>query len=117
MLVYAEIGLINGGDFIDSLRRRINENQIKFLKVKMRIDPKVTMLAINEKIQSELQLPIVDKRKLRISDDSLAEFDIVAPVEVRFWNRSAMCSAIVLPGNSEPILGLIPLPGTGCCYR
>jgi hypothetical protein len=32
--------------------------------------------------------------------------DRVAPLEVRFANRSSTCSALVLPEDSEPILGV-----------
>jgi len=34
---------------------------------------------------------------------------VVAPVELRFKNRATTCRAIVLPGDSEPLLGAIPM--------
>jgi hypothetical protein len=37
------------------------------------------------------------------------EYDVVAPVEIRFKNRRSVQSAMVLPGDSEPLLGAIPL--------
>ena len=35
--------------------------------------------------------------------------DVVSNVEVRFRNSATTCRAIVLPNNSEPLLGAIPL--------
>jgi hypothetical protein len=37
------------------------------------------------------------------------ECDIVGSVELRFKNRRSACSAIVLPGDAEPLMGMIPL--------
>ena len=35
--------------------------------------------------------------------------DLVGPVELRFENRATTCRALVLPGDSEVLLGAIPL--------
>jgi clan AA aspartic protease len=67
------------------------------------------MLCINENIQEQLQFPVVDKRKAQLANNEIVECDVVAPVELRFKNRSTTCRAMVLPGNSEVLLGAIPL--------
>jgi clan AA aspartic protease len=71
------------------------------------------MLAINQNIQEQLQLPVVEKRKALLADDTIVECEVVAPVEIRFKNRRSTCSAIVLPGNAEPLLGAIPMEDMG----
>ena len=35
--------------------------------------------------------------------------DVVGPVILKFMNRTTSCLAMVLPGDSEPLLGAIPL--------
>ena len=35
--------------------------------------------------------------------------DVVGPIELKFKNRSSTCRAMVLPGDSEPLLGAIPM--------
>jgi hypothetical protein len=40
---------------------------------------------------------------------SIVEHDVVGPIEVRFKNRSAVCNAVVLQGDTEPLLGAIPM--------
>jgi len=39
----------------------------------------------------------------------VVEYDVVGPIDVRFANRRAVCSAFVLPGDSESLLGMIPM--------
>lgn len=67
------------------------------------------MLAINESIQEQLQFPVMEKKKAQLANGHIVECDVVAPVEIRFKNRRSVCSAMVLPGDAEPLLGAIPL--------
>ena len=67
------------------------------------------MLAINENIQEQLQIPIVETRKAQLANGSIIDCNVVSPVEIRFKNRRSVCSAMVLPGDSEILLGAIPL--------
>ncbi len=58
------------------------------------------LMAINDTILSQLDLPIVDKRKVQMADGSIMEYDVAGPIKVRFANRKAVCIAFVLSGNS-----------------
>lgn len=108
-LVYAEIELINGDDLAMVRRNIIGEDEVKSMRVSALVDTGSLNLAINENIQEQLQLPVVDTRKAQLADGSIIECDVVAPVEIKFKNRSTTCRAMVLPGDSEPLLGAIPL--------
>lgn len=108
-LVYAEIELINGGDLEMARRNIIGEEEIKRMRVQALVDTGAYMLCINENIQEQLQLPVVEKRKAQMADGSIVEYDVVSPVEIKFKNRRSSGSAMVLPGDSEPLLGAIPL--------
>ena len=90
-------------------RNIIGEEEIKKMPVSMLVDKGSVYMAINETIQEQLQLPVVEKRKARLANESIIECDVVAPVEVRFKNRRCTTSAMVLPADSEPLLGAIPL--------
>ena len=108
-LVYAEIKLINGEDLILAKRHIIGEEEVKEMYVNMLVDTGAYMLAINENIQEQLQLPVIEKRKAQLANGSIEEYDVVGPVEVRFKNRQCTCRAMVLPGDNEPLLGSIPM--------
>jgi clan AA aspartic protease len=108
-LVYADIILINGGDIEMAKRHIIGEEEIKRMTVKMMVDSGPYMMAINETIQEQLDLSFIEKRKAVLADGSVQEYDVVGPIHVKFENRTAICSAMVLKGDSEPLLGAIPM--------
>jgi clan AA aspartic protease len=108
-LIYAEIELINGGDIELARRNIIGQEEVKRIHVNALVDTGAYMLCINENIQEQLQLPVVEKRKAQMADGSIVEYDVVAPVEIKFKNRRSSVSAMVLPGDSEPLLGSIPI--------
>jgi len=90
-------------------RHIIGEEEIKRIRLSMLADSGAYMMAINENIQSQLELPFIEKRKAVMADGSVQEFEVVGPVMVKFANRTAVCNAFVLDGNSEPLLGAIPM--------
>lgn len=105
--VHAEIEIINGGDIELARRGYIDKDEIKRMWITVLVDSGSFRLAINQNIREHLQLPVVEKRKALLADNTIVECEVVAPVEIRFKNRRSACSAIVLPGNAEPLLGAI----------
>ena len=108
-LIYAEIELINGGDLELARRHFIGQEEVKRMTIMALVDTGSYMLAINENIKEQLQLPVVETRKAQMTNGHVVDCEVVAPVEIRFKNRRSVCSAIVLPGDAEPLLGAIPL--------
>jgi clan AA aspartic protease len=107
--VYADIELINAGDLEMVRRHLMDKDEVKRMVVSMLVDSGAYMMAINESIQEQLQLPFKEVRKSVLADGSIVEHDVVGPIEVKFKNRTATCNALVLPGNTEPMLGAIPM--------
>lgn len=108
-MVYADIKLINGGDLEMAKRHIIGQEEVREITVKMVVDSGAYMMAINETIQAQLGLLFIEKRKSIMADGSVVEHDVVGPIIVKFANRTAVCSAIVLQGDNEPLLGAIPM--------
>lgn len=108
-LVYADVELINGIDIALAKRHLIGEEEVKRIHVNILVDTGSYMLAINENIKEQLQLPVVEMRKAQTATGQIVECEVVAPVELKFKNRRTSCNAIVLPGDAEPLLGAIPL--------
>lgn len=61
--------------------------------------------------REQLRLPFIEKRKAQLANGHVAEYDIVGPVVVKFKNRRTVSEAMVLQGDSEPLLGAVPLEG------
>lgn len=108
-LVYAEIELINGEDITLANRYIIGQEEIKRMTISALVDTGAYNLCINESIQEQLKFPVVEKRKGQLANSTIVEYDVVSHVELRFRNRRTMCNAMVLPGDSEVLLGAIPL--------
>ena len=108
-LIYADIELINGGDIEMARRYIIGEDEIKRMTLRVLVDTGSYMLCINKSIQEQLQFPVVEKRKAQLANSEIVECDVVSMVEVKFKNRRTMCNAMVLPGDSEPLMGAIPM--------
>ena len=108
-LIYADIELINSDDLALLRRGYIGEDQVKKIIVKALVDSGAYMLAINENLRYQLGLPQLDQQIAELADGSKIKLDIVGPVDLRFENRATTCRAMVLPGDSEILLGSIPM--------
>ena len=108
-LVYAEIELVNSGDIELTARGFMNEKDIRKTTVKALVDSGAYMMCINENIKNQLGLRSIGKQVAELANGQKETYEIVGPVEVVFLNRSTSCRAMVLPGDSEVLLGAIPM--------
>ena len=108
-LVYADIELINADDMALVRRSIMDKDEVKRMHINMLVDSGAYMMAINESIQEQLQLPFIEKRKSIMADGSIVEHSVVGPIVVKFQNRQAVCNAVVLQGSNEPLLGAIQM--------
>jgi clan AA aspartic protease len=108
-MVYAEIELISGDDLVLARRNLIGEDEVKSMNILALVDTGSIMLCINENIQEYLKFPVVETKRVQLANGQIVECLVVTNVEIRFKNRSTTCRAIVLPDDSEPLLGAIPL--------
>jgi len=108
-LTYADIELTNAEDVGLARKNIIGQDEVKSMTVNMLVDTGAYNLCINESIQEQLDLPFIEKRKAQLANSEIMECDVVGPIVLKFKNRRTVCNAIVLPGESEPLLGAIPL--------
>jgi clan AA aspartic protease len=101
--------LINATDLVNAKRNIIGEKEIKRMHINMLVDSGAYMMAINETIQAQLDLPFIERRKAQMASGDVVEYEVVGPLMIKFANRTATCSAFVLPGDSEALLGAIPM--------
>ena len=108
-IINADIELINADDLALVRRNKLDKDEVKHMTVSMLVDTGAYMVSINQTIQEQLQLPFIEKRKAVLANGSIEEFEVVGPLIIKFKNRTAICSAFVLKGDSEPLLGSIPM--------
>lgn len=108
-LVYAEITLINALDQLLFDEDRLPVSKIRSLKANMLVDSGAYMMAINEEAMHQLGMKPKEEKTVNLVDGSIITLPVVKPLFVKFENRHATCSAIVLPGNTEMLLGAIPM--------
>lgn len=108
-LVHAEIEFINALDIVLAKKHQIDEEEIKRITVRALVDSGSFDTAINENIQEYLQLPVVQKAKCELADGSRLTLDVVGSLVIKFGDRDVTTNAVVLPGNSEVLLGVIPM--------
>ncbi len=112
-LTYAEIELINAEDKGLVRRHLLDPEDLRKIRVHALVDSGALHMAINENIQELLQLPVIGKKRSQLANGQVLECDIVGPLEVRFKEHVSHCMALVMPGDSEPLLGAIPMEDMG----
>ena len=108
-LIYADLELVSAGDKELARQGYINKEDIKKEKVTALVDSGAYMMCINEHIKTQLDLPVVDIMEAELADGTLQKMDVVGPLIINFKNRTTSCNAAVLPGESEVLLGAIPM--------
>lgn len=108
-IIHTEVKLINADDLALARRCVLDEDEVRKINVPVLVDTGAWMLSINENIQEFLQLPYIRTEAGETADGRAVECDVVGPVRVEWRNRSCNCNAMVLPGDSEPLLGAIPM--------
>jgi clan AA aspartic protease len=108
-LIYADLELVSTGDFELARKGYINKKDIKKENVTALVDSGESMMCINEHINAQLDLPILDTMEAELADGSLKIMEVVGPLIINFKNRTTSCNAAVLPGESEVLLGSIPM--------
>ena len=109
VLPYATIELVNQYDEYKHQDGEIDANEIRRWSGEMLIDTGAIRLAINEEIRTQLGLRKGMMTNVTLADGSLTQIEMIGGVKVRFGDRICYTGAFVLPGNTEPLMGCIPL--------
>jgi clan AA aspartic protease len=87
----------------------IKPEQVRKMSVNVMVDSGEVMLAINETIKSQLGLKVKERQSFSLADGQIVQLDVVGGLEVKFKNRWCETNAIVLKGDTEPLLGVVPM--------
>ena len=110
-LIHATIALTNTVDASNANTGLISKDKVRKMDVLALVDSGSTMLCINENIALELGLTQSRESMITLADGSKKTCKIVGPVTINFLTRMTVVEAVVLPGDSLPLLGAIPMEG------
>ena len=107
--VYADIEIVSAEDLALARKGYIKPDNVKSETVRALVDSGAYMLCINEHIRAQLDLAKVSSMEAELADGTIKTVDVVGPVVINFSNRTTSCNAAVLPGQTEVLLGTIPM--------
>ncbi len=108
-LVKSTVELINLSDKYLAQAGHLKLDQVRRMPVNVMVDSGAVMLAINETIKNQLGLEVTEIQSFSLADGQVVELEVVSGLEVRFKNRWCVTNAIVLRGDTEPLLGAVPM--------
>jgi clan AA aspartic protease len=108
-LTYATIELTNQYDEYKSEDGELSFNSIRRWNGEVLVDTGAIRLAINEEIRDQLGLRKGTLMDVALADGSKTKIEMIGGIKIRFGDRFCFTGAFVLPGNTEPLMGCIPL--------
>jgi clan AA aspartic protease len=107
--IFADITLVNSRDLMKVDEKLIDKSEVRSMDINIQVDTGAYNLAINERIANQLGLARLGFQTFQLADGSEIKLEIVGPVDIKFENRETTCRAIMLKGDTEPLLGQIPI--------
>jgi clan AA aspartic protease len=108
-LTYATIELVNQYDEYKNQDGEISSTDIRRWTGNVMVDTGAIRLTINEEIRDQLGLRNGEEISVALADGSKVKVEIIGGVKIRFGNRFCFTDAFVLKGNTEPLIGCMPL--------
>jgi clan AA aspartic protease len=110
-LTYATIELTNQFDEYKFDEGEIPANKIRRWSGEFMVDTGAIRMAINEEIKEKLGLKRGQMMNVAMADGTIKPIEIIGGIKVRFGDRTCYTDAFVPQGDTEPLLGAIPLEG------
>jgi clan AA aspartic protease len=104
-----KVKIINADDLALVNRGYLEQKAVREMDIPFLIDTGAYMMCINEQIQQQMQFTEREEHEVQLADGSYCAMMLVGPVEIQIFNRRTVADALVLPGDSEPLFGSIPL--------
>ncbi len=108
-IIKATLHLVNTADEIKLDEGIITKENVKQVTEVFLVDTGAYMLCINETMRKKLGLRHFRYESYEMADGTKHLFETAGPASVYFENRNTVCRALILPGDTEPLLGVIPM--------
>jgi len=107
--VHAEITLRNASDVIVAENGLVEGREVRQATVTAVVDTGAITLVITEKLRQQLGLGTKGERQATLANATKETLKIADPVWVHWKNRDTICRPLVIPGDGNILLGVIPL--------
>ena len=107
--INVNVKLANSGDVELAQRGLMPVTDVRQCDVPVVVDTGAINLCLTEEVAGRLGLRVLRMQEARLANDSMLTVKIVGPVEVEYGDRSTTVRAMVLPGATENLLGVIPM--------
>jgi len=108
-MVHTEITLKNVYDERKASEGLIKMDDVRSVTVTAVVDTGSLHLVINEELREKLGLAVLSDKTALTANGQQIPCKMAEAVKVNWRNRSAFCSALVIPGAKVVLLGAIPL--------
>jgi len=108
-LVYADIELVNFKDELLAEEGYKLPSEIRRTKTSILANSGAIRLTINEDLKNKLGLKQGIPLVVTLADGTNRTVESVSGIRVIYKERSCEVDAFVMPGNSEPLLGAVPM--------
>ncbi|GHU24872.1 hypothetical protein FACS1894172_19470 [Spirochaetia bacterium] len=86
----------------------IKQKEIRQVMATAMVDTGAGTLIINEEVRQKLGLDIIGLRFVTLGNNTKKNCKVTEPVQIQWNDRLCNCSALVVPGTDEVLLGAIP---------
>jgi predicted aspartyl protease len=111
VLTYANIELISQYDEYKHDDGLLKADEIKSWSGSKMVDTSAIRLVINVNIKKQLGLKNGIKMNVTLANGETDILELVGGIKIKFKERMFYSDAFVLPSDTEPLLGVIPLEG------
>jgi clan AA aspartic protease len=108
-LIYADLTLVNYADLANSENGFITKDKVRSVKVNAMVDTGCENFTINESVFQQLGLHEEWREPFEMADGTIAELPVSGGISIFFENRQTIVHAAVVPGNTDVLLGAIPM--------
>jgi clan AA aspartic protease len=107
--VRTEITLVNLRDAGKAVDGIISQAEIRRLTVNAVVDTGAWTLVINEETREKLGLRVEKNNVTTVAEGGTVPSQVTEWVEIRWKDRESSCKAVVLPDETDVLLGALPL--------
>ena len=104
-----KIKLTNSTDLVAVKLGVIKPDQVRSVEIDALIDTGASTLILPEDVAAVLGLTVVERRKVRLADGTLADSTRVTDIKLEICGRDMPIDAFTIPTGTTALVGQIPL--------